>query len=204
LVDIHGETMGKRSRIQRVRTARTLCKRLALARGVRRQRLPFLLAGMVLTLSACHLRTGPRTVGLAELENAPPAVTSSAQRVVVSDPQALRSMCTSLGPRLGLLQVHSREEWTRLTAVAPQLGPCPDLSRGIVVGIVSWAGTPVDGQWPIHIESVRVHEGAGLVEAGFHGGSYLPDGTAYLETAHVKGMSTVLIVDVNSTSFFPQ
>jgi hypothetical protein len=155
-------------------------------------------------LSACSSLSAPQTITLATLENAPPAATTEGRRVIVSDTTALRDMCTPLGPRLGLLQVRSAAQWARLVRAAPQIGPAPDFGTGIFIGIACWAGTPVDGHWPIHIDTVRVHDGAGLVTGAFEGGSYLPDGTAVLETAHVKGLMAVLAVDLNGTTFYPR
>ncbi len=74
----------------------------------------------------------------------------------------------------------------------------------MLVGIACWAGTPIDGGWPIQLETVRVQSGGGLLNAKFNGGSYLPDGTARLETDYVKGLATVLVVDIDGTSFYPE
>lgn len=138
------------------------------------------------------------------LENAPPVATTAVQHAVIADPTALRELCTPLGPRLGLIQVRSVAEWTRLTRLAPHLGPPPDFRTGMLIGLASWAGTPLDGRWPVHINKVRVHDGAGLVTGAFEGGSYLPDGTAVMETAHVQGLAAVLAVDLNGTTFYPR
>jgi hypothetical protein len=74
----------------------------------------------------------------------------------------------------------------------------------MVVGLACWAGTPLDGQWPIDIACVRVHGGAGIVQARFIGGTFQPDGTAVLVTAHVPGLAAVLAADVNGTTFCPE
>lgn len=124
-------------------------------------------------------------------------------RLVVADAEALRFLCTPLGPRLGLVEIHSPRQWEFLAQVAPQIGRCPDLRAGTLVGIACWAGTPVDGRWPVQLEAVQVHQGAGLLKARFRGGNYLPDGTARLETAYVEGLRAVLVVDVNGTDFYP-
>ena len=180
----------------RVRTAGTLCKRPA---GP--TRLLLQLAALTV-LSACSLPSDPKTITMTALESAPLAAISGTERITVSDPAALRQLCKPLGPRLGLLQVRSAGEWDRLVHVAPQLGPRPDSGPGMLVGLACWAGTPVDGRWPVHIDAVRVCEGAGLLIAEFVGGSYLPDGTARLETAHVSDLAAVLVVDVNGTTFY--
>ena len=117
---------------------------------------------------------------------------------------ALGDAFRPLGARLGLVQVNSAEQWARLARLAPGLGPCPDLSGGSVVGLASTIGMPLNGRWPIHVQSVRAHEGAGLLVARFDGGSYLPDGTAYLETMYVPDLATVLVVEVNGVRFYPE
>ena len=38
----------------------------------------------------------------------------------------------------------------------------------------------------------------------FEGGSFLPDGTTFLEAAQYDGLAAVLIVDVNGTRFYPE
>jgi hypothetical protein len=123
---------------------------------------------------------------------------------VVADPLPLRELCIPLGPRLGLIQIRSARQWDLLARAAPQLGQCPDFSRGILVGLICWAGTPLDGHWPIRLDSVQVRDGAGLVHADFRGGTYLPDGVAFLEIAHVPGLATVLVVNVNGATFYPE
>lgn len=183
----------------RVRGPAGHCKRpLARALGVP--------AGLVLLAlcPACAHLSAPGTITMATLESAPPVQTTASRRIVVADPAALRDLCTPLGPRLGLLQVRSETEWRRVLRAAPDLGPAPDFRQGILIGLACWAGTPVDGHWPVHINAVQVHDGAGLVTSAFQGGSYLPDGTAVLETAHVRGLAAVLAVDVNGTTFYPR
>lgn len=73
-----------------------------------------------------------------------------------------------------------------------------------MVGIASTAGMPVDGSWPVFLDSVRVHDGGGMVRAHFRGGCYLPDTTGYIETVFVPGLRRVLVVDVDGVRFFPE
>jgi hypothetical protein len=191
--------MYKPGEIESLRTATAVCK------TAHRQRFwPWW--ATVLTASllpACSQRAAPKTITLTALEGAPPVAVVGLTRVTIRDPEPLRGLVSPLGPRLGLLRVRSAAQWSRLTSAAPELGRCPDFGRGIVVGLVCWAGSPVDGQWPIHIDAIRLREGAGLIEARFQGGSYLPDGATYLETAHVPGLTDVLVVDINGTTFCP-
>lgn len=154
-----------------------------------------------LTLIGCGTRF--RTVTLEALESGQLAPLRPAARLV-ADGRALRDLCTPIGPRLGLFQVHTPGQWERLAQAIPQLGRCPDLHKGSVIGLACWAGTPIDGRFPLQIESVRVAAGGGLLSATFRGGSYLPDGTAWVETGYVEGLRAVLMVSVNGTAFFPE
>ncbi len=174
---------------------------LARARGI----LPAMVTLAVLAslLPACCLGPAGRTVRLTDLEHAPRVLLPPAQRITVSDPKMLHELCTPLGPRLGLLQVRSAADWTRLAEAAPGLGPCPDLRAGTVIGLACWAGTTLDGRWPLRIDGVRLYHGAGLIEANFHGGTFLPDGQTTLETAYVPGLAAILAADVNGTTFCP-
>lgn len=161
------------------------------------------LAGL-LVASACGTRPHPRTVSVHALETAQAVEPSTIQRAIVSDAAELDEWCYPLGRRMALVQVRSPEQWALLRRVAPELRGRPDLTRGIVIGLISRAGLPLNGIWPIRLKTVRVHEGAGFVVARFDGGSFLPDGTTYIETAQINGLSAVLMVEVNATRFYPQ
>jgi hypothetical protein len=154
-------------------------------------------------LPACGPDPAGRPIRLTDLEHAPRLMLPAGQRVTVADPKVLYELCTPLGPRLGLLQVRSPADWARLVQAAPGLGPCPDLRAGTVVGLACWAGTTLDGRWPLRIDGVHLYRGAGLLEANFHGGTFLPDGTATLETAYVPGLAAILAADISGTTFCP-
>ncbi len=158
----------------------------------------------VVVLPACNSPSIVRTVTLDALENAPPVAPDNPQRVVVADSSRLLGLCTALGPRLGLVQVRSRAQWLQLRQAAPDIGTCPDLGTGALVGLACWVGTPVDGHWPVTINDVLLHKGAGLLRGEYHGGNFLPDGVTYLEIAHVTGLNTVLAVDVSGSMFYPE
>ena len=164
-----------------------------------------LLAGLagLLVVSACATRPRARAVSIGALETAAAVEPSVTRRAIVSDLAELDELYCPLGRRLGLLQIRTASQWETLRRCAPELGRCPDLTRGIVVGLVSHAGLPLNGTWPIHLDTVRVHDGAGFVTARFQGGSFLPDGTTYLETAQVDGLCAVLMVEVNGVRFYP-
>jgi len=184
------------------------CKQLALPSPARRRHAlaTTLLTGVVglANLSACDLRPHARTITVRALETAAAVTPHATRRAILSDRRELDDLYCPLNQRLGLLQVRSAKGWEALRRCAPELGPAPDFSRGIVIGLASHAGLPLNGTWPIHLETIRVHEGAGFVIARFEGGSFLPDGTTYLETAHVEGLAAVLMLEVDGTRFYPK
>ena len=187
-----------------VRTGRELCKRPGRRCPDNRRLLLLAALGATLALSACHATSGFRTISLDALERAPTVAATTREHVLVTDPQPLRELCVPLGPRLGLIQVRSVRQWDLLARAVPQLRECPDFRRGALVGLLCWAGTPLDERWPIRIEGVHVQDGAGLIRAEFHSGTYLPDGVTFLDIAHVPGLAVVLAVDVNGTTYYPE
>ena len=164
-----------------------------------------ILGGLVCVwgLIGCQVRTSPQVIYLQDLQAAPPRHPAQTQRFVVPDASALRPLYTPLGRRLGLIQVRDRSEWQQLQRAVPSLGPVPDFRRGMVVGLASPCGRPLNNVWPFSWDAVRIHDGAGLIEAQFNAGSYLPDGTTYLETAQVEGLAAVLVVSVDGVNYYP-
>ena len=157
----------------------------------------------------CHWGTPQRVVSLARLEAAPLRFPTQTARAVLGGADTLGDLYHELTPRLGYFVVTDQNAWQRLTAVAPSLrahpavgGPRPDFRRGGFVGIVSRAGTPVDGDWPIMLDGVRLRQGGALIEASFNGGSYFPDDCLYAEAAYVEGLTAVLVVEVNGLRTF--
>lgn len=165
-----------------------------------------LLAGLIALagLSACGTQSRPRVISVRALETAAAVEPKITQRAIVSDMAELNDFCYPLGQRLSLLQIRTADHWDMLRRCAPELGPAPDFRRGMVIGLVSRAGLPLNGTWPVHFDAVRVYNGAGFAIARFHGGSFLPDGTTYLETAQFDGLAAVLMVEINGTRFCPE
>lgn len=171
-----------------------------------RRRCGFLMRSCVAALaavSACSAPPRERVVSVQQLERAIPSPESALGRALVSDPRRLSGIMSVLSPRLAMVQARSDEEWRLLRATAPELAGGPDFSRGIVIGVVTAAGSSLDGRWPIRIESVRVFDQAGYVCATFEGGSYMPDGVAYVEAAYVPGLKAVVMLDVNGVRYYP-
>jgi len=159
---------------------------------------------LLLASFGCARTSLSREIDFRDLVDAEPHRPHGAARFVISDPAALGPLYNPLGKRMGLVQVRDEAEWAQLRRAVPQIGACPDLRGGIVVGLVCPAGTSLSGQWPFAWDTVRVYRGAGLIEAEFNGGSYLPDSTTYLEAAQIDGLSAVLVVAVDGIHYLPQ
>ena len=162
-----------------------------------------ILAGLT-TLTSCNTQPGPRAVTVQSLEIAPVEPPARIRRAVLSDWTELKPLYFPLGRRLGMFQIRNSRDWERLRAAAPVLGPPPDFNSGIVVALASHAGMPVDGAWPIHLDSIRIHNGAGFACGSFSGGSYLPNGVTYVETAQYDGLACVVMVEIDGTRFYPE
>lgn len=154
-------------------------------------------------LSACALKPTVQTISVRTLEEAPALRPKMIRRAIISAENRLTFSSCPLGARLGLIQVWTPEQWEQLRAAAPEIGACPDLSDGMVVGLLSYAGLPVNGTWPIRLQGMRVHRGAGFAIGEFEGGTYLPDGTTYLEIAQFSDLRNVLMVEIDGTRFYP-
>jgi hypothetical protein len=152
-------------------------------------------------LSACGTHPRLSSVAIRTLETAQAVQPARIQRTVVSDAAGLGKLCYPIGRRLGLLQVRSAKDWQTVRMCAPELGPPPDFSQGIVIGLLSQTGQPLNGEWPIRLESVRIHDGVGLALAHFKGGSFLPNQTTYLEMAQIHGLASLEMIDVDGARF---
>ena len=160
-------------------------------------------AACFLVATSCAPRARVVSVSIQTLEDGQIVPPNATLRAIVADPGALSDLARPLCKRISLIEIRTTEQWQRLRRAAPEIGDCPDLSRGIVVGVLSRAGMPLDGEWPLSLETVHLADGAGYVRADFHGGTYLPDGTTYLELAQVPRLRNVLMVDVNGVRFYP-
>lgn len=180
-----------------------------------------LCAGSLLAVASCAA-TREVVVRLDDLERSPHQPIRSIGRLVASDPRQLARLTTPLGPRAGLVQVRTPEDWRRLArAVSLPIDP-PDLENGMVVGLSCVAGLPLDAdaqtlgpsaaaegrtalvdEWPLLLRHARTVDGGGMLEAEFRGGTYLVDGTTFLDLAYIPRMRSVLVVDVNGLRFYP-
>lgn len=153
---------------------------------------------------SCALPSGTQRISVRSLEEGLSYPPQHRRRLMVSDASKLAPLYLALSDHVGLIQIHNAFEWSILGQVVSYLGPAPDFSRGIVIGILSQLGTPLDGGWPVTIRSVRVYARAGLLKTEFNAGCYQPDGAAYLETAYVAGLRSILVVDIDSARFYPE
>lgn len=154
-------------------------------------------------VAACSAPEHLRTVSVQELEDALSGYPEPFAQILVSSPEKLGSIYRPLGPRLGLIVVSNADEFGRLATSAVGLGRTPDFSRGKMIGVASLAGESIDGEWPIRLEDVQLRQGAGLVSAHFHSGTYLADGLAHADLAFVRNLEAVLIVDINGIRYYP-
>ena len=160
---------------------------------------------------------------LATACDAPPAATRTAEipRVRLADAQPVEfihlgrdrlrrdhplpeHMVHVLSPEFSLIVVTRPADWVSLSARAqlPELPPEADLERGAIVGIVAHVGEPASDQWPVSLQSVRCHQGKGLVDTSFVQGVYFSVLTAgYAEFAYVPGLRSVTRVRVNRREF---
>lgn len=165
---------------------------------------PLLILSVFFTLSSVSCSPSQRhQLTSQELAAAPVAPTEIPQFGPLSDRNELGSIYTQLGPRLGLVQVRTAAEWQRLLSVAPWLVDEPHWGTGSFVGLVSFAGQPLDGDPPVKLRYVRLLDGAGLVLGDFSSGTYLPDGSAYLTGTYVPGLRDVLLIEISDVRYRP-
>jgi hypothetical protein len=159
------------------------------------------LAGLLLS---CAGPIHVRSVRIDQLETGYAVVPQPLGRSILTDPRALAPLTQPLGAGVSLLQVRDAEQWEILRRASPGLVDCPDLSRGIIVGLLSRTGQSLDGRWPIELKEVHVHDGAGLLDASFEDGGFLPNAVTYVDVAYIADVKQVLVVDIDGTRFYPQ
>lgn len=157
----------------------------------------------LLVLSACSTRVGIRTIQLQTLERGDQAEITMLGRAILTDPTQLGFARQELGRRMAVYQIRNPDDWAMLRAVAPDLADCPDLANGIAIAVASGIGTPLHGAWPVALESASAVDGAALVRVRFEGGNYLPDATTYIDVGYIRGVTDVLVVEINGVRFFP-
>lgn len=115
-------------------------------------------------------------------------------------PHLVQDLC----PEYHLVTIRRPADWSevhRRLGLPAELAHL-DLDEGPVIGILAFVGEHSRGKWPLRLSSIRISEGAGLLDAVFLPGFYHPLNTAgYLELAQVKGLSSVTTVRINSRMF---
>lgn len=120
---------------------------------------------------------------------------------MVARPDDIAPLIRPLGERMGLLVIHSAKEWEKVAAAAPALRDHAPPDFGCVVCLISWAGTPLSGKFPMSVRTIFVADGAAAVVADFEPGTYLPDAATYITAILAPGVREVLEVDVSGTRF---
>ncbi|TWT44279.1 hypothetical protein RAS1_06890 [Phycisphaerae bacterium RAS1] len=157
-----------------------------------------LLVAAALTSPGCARRDwgldaaahGPQPLATQQLADGP-----------LRDFTALRPICTLLSPRLGVACIRSAADWQRLSTALPAIGPAPDLRRGMVIAVISLAGTPIDGPTPLDGVAARGSGERGELSFTFNGGSFQPDGSAYAAVAFVEGLRRLEAIQINGVRF---
>lgn len=163
-----------------------------------------LAAALLVAAAGCAPDRRELSLEIEALQDAPPHALRDVRRAVARDPAALRRVCTTLAPRLGLVIVRSEGQWQRLAEIAPGLGKCPDLTTGPAVGLVGWTGTPVDpGPWPVELHWAQIVSGAALVRGHVVSGTYLLTDEAFIVTGVAPGVRAVRAVEVDGTTYQP-
>ena len=179
----------------RVRLPGLSCKPAA-----RRARLaPLVLLGALagVAFAGCHTRTATPTTDWTALDLGSQVTPRRLHRAALGDPAGLAPLHRPLSARLGVVVVRNADDWQTLADAIPDIGPCPDLTGGAVIGLVTRTGTPVDGGWPVQVTGARQAGRAGVVQVSSRGGAYLSTGIVYVEVIYVPGPQKVVAVDLD-------
>lgn len=161
-----------------------------------------LLAAFLVPIGAgCTILDSRRRVE-AQLDAAQSVAFECVEQVPVSDLPALGSDYVPLGQRLALIEVAGAEQFAALRRAAPALRIEPDFSRGMLVGVISWLGTPLTGGSGVELVGLQHAGGTGLLAVRYHPGTYLPDGAATLAIGYVPARVRVQVVSVGSTRYY--
>lgn len=83
----------------------------------------------------------------------------------------------------------------------PEIGRPPDLQRGLVVAVISLAGSPLDAAAPLSTLTARGRDDMGEIGVLFTSGNYQPDGTAYATVAFLPKLTRLQGIQVNGVRF---
>ncbi len=150
----------------------------------------------------------PSEVTVERLERARPVAAPWHCQVRVPSPDALtRNITRRLCDEFSLIEIHDQDEFESFCAEVgfrPR-GDTVDLRDGMLVGVVASVGESMVPEWPVSIDMIRVHGGAGLIKARFHPGVYHPiDAPPYCYLAFIPGLQRVMMVEINRRTFLAQ
>lgn len=171
--------------------------------SLRSRALVVLLVAALHLIPACAANWNQRVVTLAELRASPAQASLCARRAVVFDLAPLADLLRPVTPRVSLIDIDSRGAWQRVRTLAPDLGPCPDLSRGRICILAAQLGDPLDGAWPLTIDAGRLRHGAALLSARTSPGTYFATSATYLQAAQFPNLAAVVIVEINGQRYTP-
>ncbi len=178
-----------------------LCNRRA---GPRSARTTIVVLPVLLCLlGSCQSAPRAATVGPDLLRTARPVPLRRLARAEVSGGRLPAGLAVPLTGRLWLIELRTPGQWRRLRAIAPGIGDCPDLRRGVVFGLLLRCGQPLSGRWPLALRTARVAGGAALLEGRVAGGSFLLDTTGYLTLVQVPGAHYAAVLDLGDQRFYP-
>lgn len=110
----------------------------------------------------------------------------------------------SLSDRFDFVIVTTPAHWAQMLK-ATNLDaetPCPDFSRGVVVGLTARVGETRADRWPALINTVRQRGRVAFLYGEFHEGFYRPLAVPpYLHLVYVEGVDTFLGVKVNQLMY---
>jgi hypothetical protein len=168
--------------------------------------LPWL--GVVGCAAGLDGQAGPKSMRIdpAALATSPPVQPDAEWRVRVPlGTEPLADHVCRLSDQYELIEIRSSAKWRsfcQMTGLA-DCDAAPDFSKGTVVGLIASVGEPVDGSWPTDISEIRLQrDGAAWIRTRFRTGVYRPLlSDAYCNLAYVKGLSRVILVEINRRAF---
>lgn len=166
------------------------------------------LLGLLCLVNAGGCMRPSREARLSDLALARPVPVQPIWKVRVPlDAQLGNRMQRGLCTEFSLLEIYNEvdfEEFCRKVGFRPDQVH-PDFETGALIGIIAAVGEQMGDRWPIAVETIRLHQGAGWIKARFRAGTYFPLRTAaYCDLVYVSGLKEVLAVEINRRTFLAQ
>lgn len=168
-----------------------------------------LIAAACLSLLPASACVRPDNAGqLRALAVAPTVDTQPYWRVrIPSDIELAPGLSRRLCDEFRLVEIHTADD---LEAFCKQVGwhptrQLPDLSAGMLVGVIADVGEPVSHRWPVAIDRVRLLDGAAWIRAKFNPGVYHPiRASSFCELVYIPNLTRVVMVEINRRTFLAQ